>query len=35
MFNQCHQAPSNIQHTRTQATVYVRAKAKSNKSIQM
>ena len=24
----CEQAPSNIQHTRTQATVYVRAKAK-------
>ena len=27
----CHQAPSNIQHTRTQATVYVRAKAKTIK----
>ena len=24
----CEQAPSNIQHTRTQATVYVRSKAK-------
>ena len=28
----CHQAPSNIQHTRTQATVYVRAKAKRIKA---
>ena len=29
---QCKQAPSDIQHTRTQATVYVRAKAKRIKA---
>ena len=28
----CKQAPSDIQHTKTQATVYVRAKAKRNKA---
>ena len=28
----CKQAPSDIQHTRTQATVYVRAKAKRIKA---
>ena len=27
----CKQAPSDIQHTKTQATVYVRAKAKRSK----
>ena len=29
---QCKQAPSDIQHTKTQATVYVRAKAKKIKA---
>ena len=29
---QCKQAPSDIQHTRTQATVYVRAKSKRIKA---
>ena len=29
----CKQAPSDIQHTKTQATVYVRAKAKRTKAI--
>ena len=28
----CKQAPSDIQHTKTQATVYVRVKAKRNKA---
>ena len=29
----CKQAPSDIQHTKTQATVYVRAKAKKIKAL--